>query len=103
MRIEIHDRAKQDFLEGFQFYEKQRAGLGRYFSDSLMADIESLHLYAGVHAKQLGYYRMIARRFPFAIYYRIEEEAIRVHAVLDCRRNPAWIRKRLARGEHRGE
>ena len=72
MRIEILDRASHDFLEGFRFYEKQREGLGWYFSDSLMADIESLQLYAGVHAKQLGYYRMIARRFPFAIYYRLE-------------------------------
>ncbi len=25
----------------------------------------------------------------------IEGELIRVHAVLDCRRNPSWIRKRL--------
>ena len=97
MRIEILDRAKQDFLDGFRFYEEQSEGVGRYFVDSLMADIESLQLYAGVHAKQLGYYRMRARRFPFAIYYRLEEEVIQVHAVLDCRRNPAWIRKRLTR------
>ena len=97
MRIEILDRAKQDFLDGFQFYEKQSEGVGRHFRDSLMADIESLHHYAGVHAKQFGCYRMIARRFPYAIYYRLEDDAIRIHAVLDCRRNPAWIRKRLKR------
>ena len=97
MRIEILDRARQDFLDGFRFYEEQSEGVGRYFVDSLMADIESLHLYAGVHAKQLGYDQMIARRFPFAIYYRLEEELVRIHAVLDCRRSPAWIRKRLTR------
>jgi len=96
MRIEILDRAIRDFLDGFRFYENQSEGVGRYFFDSLMADIESLHLYAGVHAKQFGYYRMIARRFPFAIYYRIEDDSIRIHAVLDCRRDPTWIRKRLA-------
>jgi plasmid stabilization system protein ParE len=95
MRIEILDRAKQDFLDGFRFYEEQSEGVGRYFVDSLMADIESLHLYAGVHAKQFGFYRMIARRFPYAIYYRRETEVVRIHAVLDCRRNPVWIRKRL--------
>ena len=97
MRIEILDRARQDFLDGFRFYEKQSEGVGHYFVDSLMADIESLHVYAGVHAKQFGFYRMIARRFPFAIYYRLEEAFVRVHAVLDCRRNPEWIRKRLTR------
>jgi plasmid stabilization system protein ParE len=97
MRIEILDRARQDFLDGFRFYEKQSEGVGRYFFDSLMADVESLHLYAGVHAKQFSFYRMIARRFPYAIYYRVEKKVVRIHAVLDCRRNPAWIRKRLAR------
>jgi plasmid stabilization system protein ParE len=97
MRIEILDSAKQDFLDGFWFYEKQSEGVGRYFIDSLMADIESLLLYAGVHAKHFGYFRMLARRFPFAIYYQLEETVVRVHAVLDCRQNPAWIRNRLAR------
>lgn len=33
--------------------------------------------------------------FPFAIYYTIEENVIKVYAVLDCRKDPAWIRKRL--------
>jgi len=42
MRITILDRAKQDFLDGFRFYEKQSEGAGRYFRDSLMADIQSL-------------------------------------------------------------
>ncbi len=95
MTIEILDAARVDFLDGYWFYEKQSQGVGRYFLDSLMADIDSLHLYAGIHAKQFGYYRMLARRFPFAIYYRLEQECVRVHAVLDCRRNPASIRKRL--------
>ena len=63
MRIEILDGAKKDFLDGFRFYENQSEGVGRYFYDSLMAAIESLHLYAGVHAKQYGFHRMIARRF----------------------------------------
>ena len=35
------------------FYEKQDAGLGSYFLDSLNSDIESLKIYAGIHAKQL--------------------------------------------------
>ena len=54
MRIEILDTAKRDFREGFWFYEEQSDGVGQYFVDSLMADIESLQLYAGVHAKKLG-------------------------------------------------
>lgn len=95
MIIEILDGAKKDFLDGIRFYEKQSEGVGRYFYDSLMSDIESLHLFAGVHAKQYGFYRMIARRFPYAIYYQIENKIVQIQAVLDCRREPKWIRKRL--------
>jgi hypothetical protein len=95
MKIEILARAKNDFLEGFRFYERQSQGLGQYFIDSLMADVESLYAFAGVHAKHLGYFQMRARRFPYAVYYRVDGEVIQVHAILDCRRNPAWIRRRL--------
>ena len=38
---------------------------------------------------------LLSKRFPFAVYYRIVENEILVYAVLDCRRDPAWIRKRL--------
>jgi hypothetical protein len=41
------------------------------------------------------YHRCLSKRFPFAIYYNLDKEVVRVHAVLDCRQNPSWIRKRL--------
>lgn len=40
---------------------------------------------------------MLAKRFPYAIYYDVFEAAIIVIAVLDLQRNPAWIRKQLNR------
>jgi hypothetical protein len=50
MRIEILDSVEKDLLDGFHFYERQSRGLGDYFLDSLFSDIESLYLYAGIHA-----------------------------------------------------
>jgi len=96
MRIEILDEAEKDLVDGFAFYERQSKGLGDYFLDSIFSDVESLHLYAGIHALHFGYHRLLANRFPFAIYYQIENDIVRVYAILDCRRNPAWIRDRLA-------
>ncbi|MFZ0449076.1 MAG: hypothetical protein WAL98_07510 [Desulfatiglandaceae bacterium] len=96
MKIELLDSAEKDLLDGFKFYEHQSRGLGAYFLDSLFSDIESLRLYAGIHALHFGYHRLLAKRFPFAIYYRVQKDIIRVHAILDCRRNPAWIRNRLS-------
>jgi len=54
MKIRILESAKQDLLDGYSFYEKQREGLGEYFISTLFSDIESLRLYAGVHQVIFG-------------------------------------------------
>jgi len=98
MKLRILDSASHDVLEGFRFYEKQTIGLGNYFMDSLFSDIDSLQIYAGIHPIYFGaYHRMLSKRFPFAIYYRVVDNEVLIYAVLDCRRNPAWIRKQLRR------
>jgi plasmid stabilization system protein ParE len=97
MKVRISDSAVQDLLAGFRFYEHQEETVGQYFLDSLFADIDSLVLYAGLHQIVHGYYRMIAKRFPFAVYYKLEQRAARVYRVLDCRRSPRWARGQLRR------
>lgn len=98
MQIRILKSARQDLADGRDFYRRQAAGLGDYFLDSLFSDIESLLLYAGVHAIYFGsFYRLLSKRFPFAVYYRLEHRLILVYAILDCRRSPAWHRKQLAK------
>ena len=96
MKIKILASVNQDLIDGYYFYEKQTEGLGAYFLDTLFSDIDSLKIYAGIHSIHLNrYHRLLSKRFPFAIYYRIENDIVLIHAVLDCRRDPAWIRKRL--------
>ena len=96
MRIQILDQAEQDLVEGFHFYEDQEAGLGRYFLTNLYADIESLRLYRGIHRQAYkSYHRLLSKRFPFAVFYTVRGESALIHAVVDCRRDPAWIREHL--------
>ncbi len=95
MKIKILESAKQDLLAGYAFYEKQKERLGDYFLNSLFSDIESLYLYAGIHQKFFGFYRMLSKRFPYAIYYKLEKNEVIVYAVLDCRQDPNKIEKRL--------
>lgn len=96
MNIQILDQAEQDLIEGFHFYEDQAPGLGTYFLTNLYADIESLRVYGGIHPKSYkGYHRLLSKRFPFAVYYTVREDTALVRAVMDCRRDPAWIRRRL--------
>ena len=96
MKIRILKSAKKDLKEGFYFYESQETGLGTYFLETLSSDIESLKLFAGIHSIHFEkYHRLLSKRFPFAVYYRINKNEIRIHAVVDCRSNPAWIRSKI--------
>jgi plasmid stabilization system protein ParE len=91
MKIEILDIAMSDIQFGQRFYEQQQEGLGAYFLDSLFSDIDALLLYAGTHQQFFGYYRALSKRFPFAIYYRVNGQIIQVWRVLDCRQKPSRI------------
>lgn len=96
MKIRILKSAKNDLKEGFYFYESQQIGLGAYFLETLSSDIESLKLFAGIHSIHFEkYYRLLSKRFPFAVYYRINKDEVRIYAVADCRKNPAWIRNKF--------
>lgn len=95
MKIEILDEAENDILNGMQFYEAQSRNLGTYFLDSILSDIDSLYLYAAIHLKINGYYRLLSKRFPFAIYYKLKEDIVYIYGVLDCRQNPNKLLKRL--------
>jgi hypothetical protein len=97
VRIQILPEAQDDLIAGFRFYERQMPGLGSYFRESRLEDIDWLAAHVGIHAKAFGYHRSLSKRFPFAIYYRIETDVVRVRAVLDCRRNPSCVRRRVRR------
>ena len=84
-----------DLNDGKAFYDQRETGVGDYFWDSLVADIESLIIYAGIHNRKYGLYRMLARRFPYAIYYEIRDKIAYIVAILPMRRDPVWIMKKL--------
>jgi len=96
MRLQILDLARDDLIEGYHYYEDKEQGLGEYFLINLYSDIESLKLFGGIHRKVYrGFHRALSKRFPFAIYYTVEEDAVRIRAVVHCRKRPSWIRRHL--------
>ncbi|MBI3877978.1 MAG: type II toxin-antitoxin system RelE/ParE family toxin [Verrucomicrobia bacterium] len=96
-RIVILVEAAEDLEQVRDFYNQQETGVGEYCVTSLLADIESLGLYHGIHLRQHGCFRMLASRFPFGIYYLETPDETHVVAVLDLRRDPSWIRRQVTR------
>jgi len=95
MIVNISSDAEEDLAQGYWFYEQQSEGLGDYFRASISADIESLAFFGGIHQQEYGHHRMLAKTFPFVVYYDVAGETVTIVAVLDARRDPSWTRDRL--------
>jgi len=96
VKVRILTSACRDLADGRHFYEDQAEGIGDYFLDSLSSDIDSLMLFAGIHPKAFGFHRMLSKRFPWAVYYRVDGKDVIVFRVLDCRQDPRRIRSALS-------
>jgi hypothetical protein len=97
VKIVVLTQAKEDLFDDYLFYERQETVIVDYFLDSISADIDSLVLHHGIHRQFYGFHRMLARVFPFFIYYRSMDGTIYIDAVVDQRRNPSSINRLLFR------
>ena len=96
IRVKISEDAIRDLNDGFLFYEAQESGLGDYFTSCLRADVEKLRVVGGIHRiVYQDYHRLLSKVFPYGIFYTMEEGCAVVWAVIDLRRDPDWIRKKL--------
>jgi len=94
-KILISEDAFGDLNDGFLFYEAQDFGLGDYFTACLRADIEGLKVTAGVHTRVQGFHRLLSRVFPHGVFYTVQSDEVTILAVIDLRRSPDWISRRL--------
>lgn len=94
LQVVFRPQAEDEALEVRQWYEARRAGLGRKFGqavDGLIARIASNPLaFPRVHNETR---RAVLTRFPYAIYFRVADDALVVLAV-HGRQHPArWKRR----------
>lgn len=91
MRFEVRLRpeAEQDLADAAVWYEGRRQGLGHEFLDEVMKTLLSVAetplIYPNVHRRIR---RAVINRFPFGIYYQIENVTVVVVAVMHGSRNP---------------
>ena len=89
MKLCYTDRAKDDVELAFAWYERQRRGLGFEFLDCVEVAVKSIignsEMYR-IH--YLNFRGCVVRRFPFSVFYTVEENEIVVHSVFDNRQDP---------------
>jgi plasmid stabilization system protein ParE len=89
LEVRLRPEAEQDLSEAANWYEEQLAGLGNQFLDEAVVAFSSIAesplMYPIVHRNTR---RTLIHRFPFGVYYRVEDTTIVVLAVMHGSRHP---------------
>lgn len=80
---------RDEIDEAYTWYEDQRQGLGEDFLAAIQVVLDRIESAPEIHApiyQAVRHGRL--KRFPYAVYYRIEPDRIAVIAIHHSKRNP---------------
>ena len=87
--------AELDLAEAKSWYERQSRGLGDDFLLCIEEALDRIRLLPEAYREVVpGVRRVITRRFPYGVYYRIDLDQIAVLAVYHSKRDPrGWANR----------
>ncbi|HSG40364.1 MAG TPA: type II toxin-antitoxin system RelE/ParE family toxin [Thermoanaerobaculia bacterium] len=87
--------AREELLETIRYYESESTGLGAAFLASVNEGIQQILTFPESAPVLRGKVRSkTLRRFPYSLLYSIQEEDIRIVAVMSQKRRPFYWRGR---------
>ena len=96
MRVIHHPDAEAELTEAARFYEDRMPTLGAQFLDAIDQAVAVVVSAPGRWPLiEADVRRFLLRRFPFAIYYRVLPDHLRILAVKHHRRHPRYWHCRL--------
>jgi len=91
--VSFHRLAERELNEAAQYYELERPGLGSAFLSEVQRCLRAISENPEAGRALVGKVRRrLLRRFPYGLLYTLKPDAIRVLAVMNLKRRPAyWI------------
>jgi plasmid stabilization system protein ParE len=87
--VSLEPEAEADLLDAYEWYEKQRSGLGRLFIDRVDDVFEEISRHPTLHAMMFHNVRQaLVKQFPYVICFTVEPAEISVISVYHCKRDP---------------
>jgi toxin ParE1/3/4 len=87
--------AEADIAQAFRWYEAKKPYLGEEFIERVEEAIEKIAQNPTLHAKLIEDVRRVdVRKFPYGIWYRVEDDGSVVIACLHHKREPALAKAR---------
>ncbi|MBI3220447.1 MAG: type II toxin-antitoxin system RelE/ParE family toxin [Bacteroidetes bacterium] len=94
--VEFTFQAREDIREIVLWYRNEIEGLEDRFLASLKSSVDLISRSPTTYQINFGVFRsVLLPRFPYRVYYFIEEKTIKILAVIHLKRSPKYIRKRL--------
>ena len=93
MVISFHELAERELIDAAEYYEREQPGLGAAFIADVRRCTDAIveHPEAGAIIRG-RVRRRLCRRFRYGVLYSIRQDGVRVLAVMNLRRRPAyWI------------
>lgn len=94
-RLQAEPAVELDVESAFEWYETEEPGLGSEFVEQVRAAYQLVgqNPFAFQDLRS-GIRRALTRRFPYAVYFSVENDTVLILAVLHCARDPAeWQRR----------
>jgi len=87
--------ALAEYIAAGQFYNRQVPGLGDEFADEIEAGVRAILTTPFTwRFVEDDVRRYLVRRFPYGIYYTVEQEAVIIWAVKHLHRDPDYWQER---------
>ena len=94
--IYVRGAAERDVAEAQLWYEQQQMGLAGEFNVEFSAALERIAETPFIYPQRYrGIRRAVLRRFPFLVWYRVEDTRITVLACTHGKANPIKLPSRL--------
>ena len=88
--VVLRAEAQADFDEAFDWYERQRPGLGIDFAAEVQEVFDRISANPLLHATVFQDVRKaLVKRFPYSVFYRAEPTQLLVIAVFHHKRDPS--------------
>jgi len=96
-RLVIKQLAETDISEAAKWYSRIDRRVARNFIDSVDKTLSGIKTIPYAFPIVDGTYRRaITRKFPFAIYFTVEEDEVVVFGIFHCSRHPEKWKNRFA-------
>ena len=93
--LRLAPAASRDIVDAYNWYEEQQPGLGEQFRAELNVAFALVQQFSEAGPAVHGdLRRLLVRRFPYAIYYRLTESDVIIRGCLHLHSSPSRWRRR---------